>query len=300
MKKRLYFITTALVAIAALSLSSCLKDPRYVSFANGGTVLNFPTGGLGHFGGDALTATTDTIVTQFAVELASPTVPTTSTTVTIAVDNSIITAYNAKGGPVVYTAMPAADFALSTTSVTIPAGQRSAVVTLTIYKSLLDPSLSFMLPIKIVSGSGGATVSGNFGVHYYHIIGNDFAGLYNWTYTRWQNATGTGTPLIDHALTPNTPVSPVTPSEFTMVTGYNNQGVRYQIDFTKTAPGVYTNWSLTFVPADVSGIWGAAGISVVDQPVFLVLDPANYHFQMQYVAFNGVADRYLIDDYQKP
>src|SRR5437588_333721 len=100
MKKKLYFIATALVAIAALSLSSCLKDPRYVSFANGGTVLNFPTGGLGHFGADAITDPGDTIVKQFAVEIASPTPPSVNTDVTIAVDNSIIAAYVATNAAV--------------------------------------------------------------------------------------------------------------------------------------------------------------------------------------------------------
>jgi hypothetical protein len=300
MKKKLYLITTILISAAVLTLSSCLKDSRFYTFSQGGTVVNFPLGGLGNFGKDAITDPGDTIVRQFSVEVASPTVPSTPTTVTLAVDNSIITAYNATGGPVTYTAMPAADFVFTATTVTIPAGQRTAIVQVTFYKGLLDPSLSYMLPIKIVSATGGGIVSGNFGIHYYHFIGNDFAGLYTWTYTRWQNGTGTGTPLIDHQATPNTLISPVSPSEFTAVTGYNNQGVRYQVDFTKTGPGAYSNWALTFVPADVTGIWGAAGITVVQQPVFLVLDPANKHFQMQYVVFNGTADRYLIDDFAKP
>jgi len=299
MKKRLYLITTILISAAVLTLSSCLKDSRYVTFANGGTVVNFPLGGLNYFGADAITASTDTVVTQFSIDVASPTVPTTATTVVIAVDPTIVTSYNALGGPVTYTLMPAADYVLSGTTITIPAGQRTAIVTLTVYKGLLDPAQSYMLPIKIVSGSGGAIVSGNFGVHYYHVIGNDFAGLYTWTYTRWNNGTGTGAPLINGAVNPG-PVNPITPTEIQMITGYNNQGVRYDITFTKTGPGAYSNWNLTFVPADVSGIWGAAGISVVQQPVFLVLDPANFHFQMQYVAFNGANDRYLIDDYKKP
>src|SRR5579863_10411502 len=146
MKKKLYFITTILAAMAALSLSSCLKDPRYVSFSQGGTVFNFPTGGLSHFAADAVTDPGDTITKQFAVEIASPTVPTSATTVTLAVDNSIVTAYNATESTVNYKAMPAGSFVFTGTSVSIPAGKRSAVVSVTFYKGLLDPSKSYMLP----------------------------------------------------------------------------------------------------------------------------------------------------------
>jgi len=299
MKKRIYFVTAILATVAALNLSSCLKDDsRFIDFASSGTTVNFPLGGLSHFGADAVTDAGDTIVKQFAIDVASPKVPTSATDVTIAVDNTIIDAYN-PGSAVQYDPMPDGSFVLSATKVTIPAGQRVGVVTVTFYKGLLDPSKSYMLPIKIVSGTG-ATVSGNYGIHYYHFIGNDFAGLYTWTYTRWQNGTGTGTPLIDHAVTPNTPVNPITPSIFEMETGYNSNHVDYEVTFTKTGPGTYTNWAVTFDPATVSAGWVPVGISVVQPPVFLVLDPANFHFQLQYVAFNGTADRYLIDDFKKP
>ncbi len=83
MKKRLYFITTTLIAVAALSLSSCLKDSRYVSFNTGGVIVNFPLGGLNYFGADAITETPDTdangtIVRQFSVDIAEINAPTSA------------------------------------------------------------------------------------------------------------------------------------------------------------------------------------------------------------------------------
>lgn len=299
MKKKIYFITTILAATAALSLSSCLKDPRYVNLAQTSPIVNFPLGGLNNFSRDAVTDPGDTIVKQFSIDVASATVPTSPTTVTLAVDNTIITAYNATESAVNYLPMPSGSFVFNSTTVTIPAGQRVAIVSVTFYKNQLDPSQSYMFPIKIVSGSGGAIVSGNFGIHYYHFIGNDFAGLYTWTYTRWNNGTGTGAPLLQD-VTPNSAINPVSPTDFQMQTGYNGNMVLYDVQFTKTGPGAYSNWVVTFDPTSVANGWVPNGISVVQQPVFLVLDPAHFHFQLQYVAFNGTADRYLIDDYAKP
>ncbi len=43
MKKKLYLITTILLSAAALSLSSCLKDNRYVDFSKGSNVVDFAT-----------------------------------------------------------------------------------------------------------------------------------------------------------------------------------------------------------------------------------------------------------------
>ncbi|HWD87050.1 MAG TPA: DUF1735 domain-containing protein [Mucilaginibacter sp.] len=309
MKKRLYILTTILAAMAALSLSSCLKDPRYVTFSQGGTVINFPKGGLGNFGGDAVTDAGDTIVKQFAIDVASPTVPSSPTTVTIAVDNTIVTAYNATETAVVYSTMPTSAYVLSSTKIVVPAGQRTALVSVTFYKDQMDPSLSYMLPIKIVSGNSGDIVSGNFGVHYYHFIGNDFAGAYTWTYARWQNTVGpaSGPPngggsFVDQ---PGT-ISPITPTEFQMLTGYNGTGVNYDVTFTKTGSGAtatYSNWSVQFLPADIA-LWAGASITNFVPPVFTVPPPATATdpkvFEMHYISGGSLANgRYIDDTYSK-
>ena len=270
MKKRLYIITTVLASMAALSLSSCLKDSRYVSFSQGGTVINFPLGGLSHFGADAVTDAGDTIVKQFSVDVASPTIPTSATDVTIAVDNSIITSYNASQTAVNYNTMPDGSYVLSATKVTIPAGQRVGIVTVTFYKHLLDPTQSYMLPIKIVSGPSGSIVSGNFGIHYYHFIGNDFAGPYLQDFIR--------TPPGGNFTAQPVTILPVTPTQFEVGSGYAGLGIRYEVTFTKNGTGptaTYTNWAIVMNPDDITNVLNAAGIAMTQNAVIVGYDPAH-------------------------
>lgn len=312
MKKKIYFITTILAAMAALSLSSCLKDPRYVNLAQSTPIVNFPLGGLSHFSADAITSSSDTIVQQFAIDVASASPPTSATTVNIAVDNTIITAYNATESAVVYQPMPAGSFALSATTVTIPAGQRVGIVTVTFYRSLISSSQSYMLPIKIVSGSGGAIVSGNFGIHYYHFIGNPFAGSYTQSFYRYNNATGTGAPAGGSFFGANANttgvISPVTPTQFEMTSGYYLGTERYEVTFTQTDATHYQDFQISLNAADVASIFTANGISVTQQPVFgfgtayapgtpYTYAQALTFFSFQYVVQNSSGFRFCNDVY---
>jgi hypothetical protein len=306
MKKRLYLITAILASVTVLSLSSCLKDPRYLDFSKVGTLVEFPLGGTQNFAADAITAApgddaNGSITVQFAVNVASPTVPTTATTVTLAIDNSIITSYNALGGPVTYVPLPTSDFSFTTTTVNIPAGQRSGIASVTFYKNLMDPTQSYMLPIKIVSTTGGYTISGNFNIHYFHFIGNAFAATdYVWDYYRYNSNTVLPTPSAGTSLGQQGTISPVTPTEFTMLTGYNGSGVYYIVDFDIAGTGpstVYSNFTVSFDAATVAAGWTPAGITTVDGPNILIANPTTKEFKMQYIDFNGTADRYIIDDY---
>jgi hypothetical protein len=284
MKKKLYLITTILLSAAALSLSSCLKDNRYVDFSKGSNVVDFATQ---TFGSDAITETPDTdangtIVRQFAINVATVNPPKTATTVTLAVDNSLVTSYDAANPSVTYLPMPTNAYKFTATSVTVPAGQQYATVSVTFYKNLLDPAKSYMLPIKIVSAPG-FTISGNQGVHYYHFIGNDFAGSYDWHYTRF-NSTDTTTaasPLnADEGLTT---VFPVTPTQFEVASGYLYQA-RYEVTFTKTGNGptaMYSNFNVTLNADDVASeltaypVASGGPITVTVQPEFLPTSIAN-------------------------
>lgn len=316
MKKKIYFITTALAAFAVLSLSSCLKDPRYVNFGQGGTVLNFPKGGLNNFGGSAITDPGDTIVKQFAVELASPTPPTSNSDVTIAVDNTIITAYVAKNSAVDYQPMPDGSYTLSATKATIPAGQRSAAITVTFYKGLLDPSKSYMLPIKIVSGPAGSTVSGNYGIIYYHFIGNDFAGNYTEFYDRWNTADTSAANAANHSsINVNegtTTFLPVNPTTFTVQSAYY-YGIPYTVSFTKTGSGasaMYSNWAVTFTTADIKTYFTdpGQGVALASGPFFrsnqIAFDPnKSYTYAESLKLFRfyyTTLSRAIIDTYTKP
>ncbi len=91
MKKKLYLLTTILTITGALFLSSCLKDDaHYLNFASGQTYVDFPLGGFVNYSTDAITEAPDTdvngsITRQFAVNVASANLPTTATTVTLAI-----------------------------------------------------------------------------------------------------------------------------------------------------------------------------------------------------------------------
>lgn len=259
-----------------LSLSSCLKDNRYIDFTKVGTVVDFPLGGLANFSGDAITDPGDTIVRQFAVNIASPNVPTTPTTLTLAVDNSLVASYPTT--PVAYETMPQGSYVFNDTKVTIPAGKQYATVSVTFYKGMLDPSKSYMLPIKI-AGTTAGTISGNFGIHYFHFIGNDFAGVYHHFYTRWSAPDTTGGLAAADGGAPQDKgtsiFNPVGPTEFTVPTFYYT-GPNYDVTFTKTGTGAtakYSNFAVRFLPADVAaGTQWASAITVVNQPVFLPVD----------------------------
>jgi hypothetical protein len=301
--KKIIFI----LSLAAVSLSSCLKDKPNTDFSSIGPVLELPVAGLQYFSLDAITDPTDTIIRYCVVNMASASPLSTATSYSLTVDNSLIAKYVAANPAVNFVAMPAGSYTINRLTGTIPAGKRLDTVIVTFYKHLLDPSQSYMLPLALKSTSNGI-LSGNFNAHYYHFIGNDFAGTYTYEYTRYNNGTGTPPFLLDNIGTGV--LSPVTPTEFQMTTGYNSQGVRYDVTFTRTVVGgvpMYSNFAVTFVAADVTGIWGAAGITVTSPAVFfnppfnpagpLTFAQAKQIFKFQYVAFNGSAFRYIIDYY---
>lgn len=282
MKKRLYFISTILLAATALSLSSCLKDPRYVDFSKAGNVVDMPFSGQGYFGSDAITEApaedeNGTIVRQFAVNVATANPPTTDTKVTLAVDFSLVDAYNALGGPVTYEALPAEAYSFTTTEVTVPAGKQYAITSVTFYKNLIDPSKSYMLPIKIASTTGGYTISGNLGIHYYHFIGNDFAGVHSHRWDRWVGNDSTkNTKDQNYADAGDVTFFPVTPTEFTVTTAYYTQPP-YTVDFVKTG-STYSHFTVDFTAQDIQDYFVApgGGVTLAQHPLIVPKSGAAY------------------------
>ncbi|MDB5139809.1 MAG: hypothetical protein JWR12_1725 [Mucilaginibacter sp.] len=313
--KKLFII----LSLAAVSLSSCLKDTPNTDFSSIGPVLELPYAGLQYFSSDAVLAAGDTIKISFGVNMASAKPLTTATNYTIAVDNSLLTAYNTANTAIAYLPMPAGSYVFSKTSGTIAAGARLDSITVTIYKNKLDPSQSYMFPVKLASTSNGI-LSGNFNAHYYHFIGNDFAGNYTWDYRRYNNGTGPGnnpdgTPAIP-SLGQGGPTSagttlgqagkilPVSPTEFQMLTGYNSSGVYYDVKFTRTVTNgvvTYSNWTVGIDPVSEAN-WTGAGISLKTAPVFTIPPPTKASdpiiFEINYVA-GAASGRYIDDTYHK-
>ena len=299
-----------MLSLALLSLSSCLKDDSYVDFSQVGTIVEFPLGGIQNFAHDAIVDPGPLVTVQFAVNVSSPTIPTTPTTVTIAIDNSITATYLAANpnNKVPYIAFPAGSFSVPTTSVTIPAGSRTGIFTLIVDKSKLNISLSYMIPIKIVS-AGGLTVSGNQYIHYFHVIGNDFQGSYLQDFRRYNAADSVSAPLNGQSFT-NQPVliSPVTTTQFEMYSGYAGGIVRYEVSYTETGVypnATYSNFMVSMNSDDITNNFGSS-ITLTQPPVFLTTyysPTAQYTFaqavkllRFQYIATTS-APRYLIDWY---
>jgi hypothetical protein len=154
-----------------------------------------------------------------------------------------------------------------------------------------------MFPISITAG-GGATISGNFGTIYYHVIGNPIAGGYSWDWTRWNNNDGSGSPTSSSFVGNPTVFSPDNPTQVEVPSGYY-LNARYVITFTNNA-GTLSNFQVTLNPDDVKSQLTAGGITVTEGPTILTADPVNHVYQFHYSVFNGSAYRYLIDKYYKP
>lgn len=314
MKKRLYLITTILLSAAVLSLSSCLKDSRFLDLSKVGTIVEFPYGGQVFFGSTQALSGSDTLVETFAVNVASPTVPTTATPITFDVDNpATVTAYNTANPAVTYLPMPSNAYVFTQTSITILANHRDTAMTVTIYANLLDPSKSYMLPITIKS-AGGYNISGNQGTMYYHIIGNPFAGSYTQNFSRYNGFSSpppAGTAPSGGSFT-GQPVTvyPVTPNQFQVVSGYYTDNVNYEVTFTQVDPTHYSNFQITQNATDVANYFTPAGITVTQQPVFAygitpAYDPtailtyaqALTYFTFQYTVQNSSGYRFCVDNY---
>lgn len=265
MKKFLIFI----LAITAVSLTSCLKDKPNTDFSSikGQAVVELPWSGLQYFSKDAITDNSDTVIMKFGVNIASTNPLSTATNYTVAVDYSLMDAVNNQpNAPVSYLQMPAGSYTISKLSGTIAAGRRLDSITVTFYRSKLDPAKSYMLPIKLASASNGI-LSGNFNAHYYHFIGNDFAGTYEHYWTRWSVPDTSNAANIDHNHVDVGPVTflPVSPNEFTVTSAYYT-GIPYHVTFTKTGSGAtatYSNWAIFFTPADIQSYFVDPGQGVV-------------------------------------
>jgi hypothetical protein len=285
-----------------------------VDFASGSNIAYFPKGGTPYFSSEAITEAPDTdangtIVRQFAVGIATVNPPKSATTINLAVDATIVDTYNAANAAttgVTYLPMPADAYVFDTKSVTIPAGQQYATVSVTFYKAKLDPSKSYMLPIKIASNSAGLKISGNMGIQYYHFIGNDFAGIYKWQFTR--NPPAGNFTFADGQTNTFLPDSR---TQFEVSGGYYTQDIRYVVSFTETGSypsATYSNFQISINPDDVARIKGA-GINITVQPSIVGYDPNhNYTYAealtlfqngFTYSVLGGSGARTNLDQYEK-
>jgi hypothetical protein len=165
-----------------------------------------------------------------------------------------------------YQMLPSDKFELLSTSGVISKGTTYTTFTLVLHPSLIDLKQNYMLPIA-VSTSDGIQVSSNYGMIYYHMIGNPIAGLYEREFIRYGNPAGTGSPDI-HTFTDQV-MAPVNGTTVTTPTGYYT-GPDYIITFDDDGLGNLTNFKAVLDPAALAADWDPAGISVTSGPTITV------------------------------
>jgi hypothetical protein len=296
-----YSIAALLLFPATLFLDSCVKNRQGETNFNGTqAVVQIHEGGMANFTNSALTfPATDAMDTAwFRINYAATNVAAKDVTITIGYDANALAAINAGlDASSQYARFPDSTYSFKITKVTVKAGGNySDPVPFVVYPSKIDPTKSYMFPISITDGAG-ATISGNFGTIYYHVIGNPIAGSYSWDWTRWNNNTGTGTPASSSFTGSSTVFAPDNPTTIEVHSGYF-LGARYVLSFTNNG-GTLGNFQLSLNPDDVASQLTANGITVTEGPTILKADPINHEYKFHYSVYTGSAYRYLIDRYYR-
>ncbi|MDX9930939.1 MAG: DUF1735 domain-containing protein [Bacteroidales bacterium] len=185
-KSKIIFI--ALLVLGTLSLTSCLNDLEdFMGGFSGSPALaelsEAPNPATGTVIREIIDPTQPlTVKVRVNIAVAEPLDK--ATTVTLAIDNALVTAYNtARGltGDAAALPMPAAAMTISGYDVTIPAGQLEAD-----WEIILDaaqvPDIVlkvYVIPIKIASATNDVIISGNFGTQLMRVMSrNKYDGLY--------------------------------------------------------------------------------------------------------------------------
>ena len=137
-----------------ISLTGCLKDDPLNDFkSTAKPIIELPYHGLEGFASDAVLAAgkVDPIVQPIVVNIASVDPLSSSVNFTLAVDDALRTQYNATGG-VQYEALPDSTYSFTEKSGTISAGSRLDTLYVTFFPEKVDPTINYMLPIKIADG----------------------------------------------------------------------------------------------------------------------------------------------------
>ncbi len=231
---------------------------------NDAGLANFGKASL-NFSGD----TTDTHTQSFYVNLASVYQLDHDITVTLAVDQAALDAYNADpNNTVKYELFPDSLYSFAQTEATIKAGERVSLISVDFYYTKIDPSRSYMLPISI-KDAGGINISGNFGTIYYHVIGNPLAGNYYQSFYRWNDVPDTTSPpnssVFEDELRPVSPESSTTlllPEDYLQTFVGGAAGI--SLSFTNNG-GVLSDFSVALNDVTTEGL-AAGGFTIVTAP----------------------------------
>ncbi len=281
-----------LISVVSVALTGCLKDTPPNDFSTVKPIVEMPYSGFEYNASDALNLTSDPQDVAFTVNLASVYPLQTDIPITVGYDAKALALYNSKQPATAqFEKFPDSTYSFTVTKGIIKAGKRLDTFHVTFFTSKIDLSKNYLLPISILD-AGGQTISGNFGTHYFHVIGNPLAGSYNWDFTRYNTPTK-GVGLSSLSFTGgSTSFKPDDANTVEVNSGYFTQP-RYVITFDNNG-GVLSNFQVAFNPDDLAGLI-ANGIVIVTAPHFTIVDPVNKIFQIEY----QTASRYIIDKYYK-
>lgn len=212
--KKSSILFTALLVSATLSLTSCLNDLEdFMGDFSGSPAIaelsESPSAATGTVNREIIDPTKP-LELKFRVGIAVAKPLDKATTVTLALDNALITAYNAEydlSGDDAAIPVPSAALTIASYDVTIPAGKLETDWVMSIDASKVPDIVSktYVIPVKIVSATNGVVVSGNFGTKIMRILArNKYDGVYTVTgsFVDYINAAWSGTyPKTFHLIT---------------------------------------------------------------------------------------------------
>lgn len=188
--KKIKFLTLILTSIVLVG-TGCLKDKDYdnhvygINDADGSPAGVGFTLGVKYFNTTGLTLSPDpqnldTAVASISLLSGKP--ASTDVKVTIQVDPTLLTEYNAENGTSILDFDPSL-YSLPTTTITIPAGQTRANIPVVVPStSTLDPNETYGLGLRIVSADAGYIIASNQNRILISIaIRNIYDGIYNST-----------------------------------------------------------------------------------------------------------------------
>jgi hypothetical protein len=307
------FITAAFLIII---IGGCVKSvDNFTDLSKTSDLVILTGSGLGNFKASNLlvnTSSPDTLKLTVTADLASANSKNGSVTVTLGVDNTAITAYNAANGTN-FQPFPANAFKFVSNTVTIEGGLKHyGTTTVWIFQNKLDPTVSYLLPVSITDG-GGKNLSSNQNTIYYNVIGNPLAGNYLQDFHRW-NVTGIG--AADTTTAPNSTnyygdpiiIAPVTATTILLPESYLETfvGVGVNLSFTNTA-GVLSNFQVSLDANALADI-AAGGFTILTAPKLVEAtirgNAANHYagsvFRIYLAIVNsGGNTRTLIDNFTK-
>jgi len=160
-KNKINYFRILLIAGLVFAMQSCLKNNEYyVDFSKGAPAVELPLAAVNANAPFAVSFDiVDTPTTYYAViNVASPSLPTTATTATLALDAAYLTQYNADqlaADPDYepYELLPDSTYTIASWDATIPAGTREFYIPIKLYTSKIDPGHIYVLPFTITKAS---------------------------------------------------------------------------------------------------------------------------------------------------